>query len=137
GKHGTTFGGNPVACAAALAVLDTIAADGILDNVKRQGEKLRHGIESIGGEGGHPLVDHVRGAGLLLGIVLTEPLAPQIQLAAQEAGLLVNAAVPNVVRLAPPLILGEAETDAFLQVLPGILDSVYAAHGTDETRAGE
>jgi acetylornithine aminotransferase len=49
----------------------------------------------------------------------------------------VNAAVPNVVRLAPPLILGEAETDAFLQVLPGILDSVYAAHGTDETRAGE
>ncbi|MFE2431870.1 acetylornithine transaminase [Streptomyces sp. NPDC059373] len=137
GKHGTTFGGNPVACAAALAVLDTIAADGILDNVKRQGEKLRHGIESIGGEGGHPLVDHVRGAGLLLGIVLTEPLAPQIQLAAQEAGLLVNAAVPNVVRLAPPLILGEAETDAFLQVLPGILDSVYAVHGTDETRAGE
>ncbi|WP_069466798.1 acetylornithine transaminase, partial [Actinacidiphila rubida] len=57
GAHGTTFGGNPVACAAALAVLDTIAADGLLENVKRQGERLRHGIEALQ----HPLVDHVRG----------------------------------------------------------------------------
>jgi acetylornithine aminotransferase len=131
GKHGTTFGGNPVACAAALAVLDTIEADGILDNVKHQGEKLREGIESLD----HPLVDHVRGAGLLLGIVLTEPLSSQVQQAAQEAGLLVNAAVPSVVRLAPPLIVGDAETDAFLRALPGILDSVYDVHS--EKRAGE
>ncbi|MFD3452136.1 acetylornithine transaminase [Streptomyces sp. NPDC058691] len=131
GQHGTTFGGNPVACAAALAVLDTIAADGILENTKRQGEKLRQGIEALG----HPLVDQVRGAGLLLGIVLTEPLAAQVQKAAQDAGLLVNAAVPDTVRLAPPLILGDAEVAAFLRALPGVLDAVQAQH--EGSRAGE
>jgi acetylornithine aminotransferase len=118
GQHGTTFGGNPIACAAGLAVLDTIANDGLLENVKQQSEKLRDGIESLG----HPLIAHVRGAGLLLGIVLTEPLAPQVQQAAQDAGLLVNAPAPEVVRLMPPLNLGEAEADALLQALPGILD---------------
>ncbi|MGW2816094.1 acetylornithine transaminase [Streptomyces sp. NPDC001415] len=120
GMHGTTFGGNPVACAAGLAVIDTLSADGALDRVKRTGEKLRGGIEALG----HPLVSHVRGAGLLLGIVLNEPLAPQVQLAAQDAGFLVNAPAPDVVRLMPPLIIGDAETDAFLQALPGVLDAV-------------
>ncbi|MFF9124808.1 acetylornithine transaminase [Streptomyces sp. NPDC014889] len=118
GQHGTTFGGNPVACAAGLAVLDTIAGEGLLENVKRQSEKLREGIESLG----HPLVAHVRGAGLLLGIVLTEPRAPQVQQAAQEAGFLVNAPAHDVVRLMPPLNLGDDEVDAFLGALPGILD---------------
>jgi acetylornithine/N-succinyldiaminopimelate aminotransferase len=128
GQHGTTFGGNPVACAAGLAVLDTLAAGGTLDEVKRLGEKLRDGIESLG----HPLVSHVRGAGLLLGIVLTEPLAPQAQQAAQSAGFLVNAPAPDVVRLMPPLIIGEADVDGFLRALPGVLD---AANG--DGRAGE
>ncbi|GAA4927133.1 acetylornithine transaminase [Streptomyces coeruleoprunus] len=128
GHHGTTFGGNPVACAAGLAVLDTLAADGALDNVKRTGEKLRDGIEALD----HPLVSHVRGAGLLLGIVLTEPLAPQVQQAAQDTGLLVNAPAPDVVRLMPPLIIGDDEVDAFLRALPGVLDK---ANG--ETRSGE
>ncbi|WP_282704077.1 acetylornithine transaminase [Streptomyces sp. CC219B] len=118
GHHGTTFGGNPVACAAGLAVLDTIANEGLLENVKRQSEKLRDGIESLG----HGLVAHVRGAGLLLGIVLTEPRAAQVQQAAQDAGLLVNAPAPDVVRLMPPLNLGDDEVDAFLHMLPGILD---------------
>jgi acetylornithine/N-succinyldiaminopimelate aminotransferase len=128
GQHGTTFGGNPVACAAGLAVLDTLAAGGTLDEVKRLGEKLRDGIETLG----HPLVSHVRGAGLLLGIVLTEPLAPQAQQAAQSAGFLVNAPAPDVVRLMPPLVIGEAEVDAFLEALPGVLD---AASG--DGRSGE
>ncbi|MFF3463297.1 acetylornithine transaminase [Streptomyces sp. NPDC001984] len=128
GQHGTTFGGNPVACAAGLAVLDTIARDGLLENVKRQNERLREGVESLG----HPLIAHVRGAGLLLGIVLTEPLAPQVQQAAQEAGLLVNAPAPDVVRLMPPLNLGDDETEAFLRALPGILDAVQG-----DGRAGE
>ncbi|WLQ44147.1 acetylornithine transaminase [Streptomyces laculatispora] len=122
GQHGTTFGGNPIACAAGLAVLDTLAANGALDNVKRLGERIREGVEGLG----HPLVSHVRGSGLLLGIVLTEPLAPQVQQAAQGAGLLVNAPAPDVVRLMPPLIIGDAEVDTFLQALPGVLD---AAHG--------
>ncbi|MFE2169858.1 acetylornithine transaminase [Streptomyces sp. NPDC059447] len=122
GQHGTTFGGNPVACAAGLSVIDTIAADGLLDRVKERGERLRSGIESSA----HPLVSHVRGSGLLLGIVLTEPLAPRVQQAAQDAGFLVNAPAPDVVRLMPPFVLTEAEVDAFLRALPGILD---AAHG--------
>ncbi len=131
GSHGTTFGGNPVACAAALAVLDTIAAEDLLDNVKRQGEKLRQGVAALN----HPLVDHVRGSGLLIGIVLTEPLAAKVERAAQQAGLLVNAAVPGVVRLAPPLVVGDAETDAFLRVLPGVLDEVHQA--AQAGRSGE
>jgi acetylornithine aminotransferase len=126
GQHGTTFGGNPVACAAGLAVLGTL--DGTLDEVKRTGERLRDGVESLG----HPLVSHVRGAGLLLGIVLTEPLAAQVQQAAQGAGLLVNAPAPDVVRIMPPLIIGDAEVDAFLRALPGILDDT---HG--DGRSGE
>ncbi|MGW1217827.1 acetylornithine transaminase [Streptomyces californicus] len=128
GHHGTTFGGNPVACAAGLAVLDTLAADGVLDEVKRLGERIREGVEALG----HPLVSHVRGAGLLLGIVLTGPLAPQVQQAAQGAGLLVNAPAPDVVRLMPPLIIGDAEVDAFLEILPGALD---AAHGDGRSGA--
>ncbi|MEU2389989.1 acetylornithine transaminase [Streptomyces sp. NPDC007369] len=130
GQHGTTFGGNPVACAAGLAVLDTIAADGLLDRVKARGEQLRSGIEGLGGGGGHPLVSHVRGEGLLLGIVLTGPYAPQVQQAAQDAGFLVNAPAPDVVRLMPPYVLTEAEADAFVRALPGILD---AANGDGRT----
>ncbi|GHF52232.1 acetylornithine transaminase [Streptomyces morookaense] len=123
GQHGSTFGGNPVACAAALAVLDTLEADGIPDRVKHTGALLRDGIAALR----HPLVDHVRGAGLLLGIVLSEPLAPTVQQAAQEAGLLVNAVAPDVVRLAPPLIITEDDVETFLRALPGVLD---AARGT-------
>jgi acetylornithine aminotransferase len=130
GHHGTTFGGNPVACAAGLAVLDTIENEGLLQNVKRQSEKLRDGIEGLG----HELIDYVRGAGLLLGIVLTEPLAPQVQQAAQDAGLLVNAPAPDVVRLMPPLNIGDDEVDAFLRALPGVLDA-SAADG--DGRSGE
>ncbi|MFG2957034.1 acetylornithine transaminase [Streptomyces sp. NPDC048291] len=119
GHHGTTFGGNPVACAAGLAVLDTIENEGLLENAKRQSERLRDGIEGLG----HRLIDYVRGAGLLLGIVLTEPLAAQVQQAAQEAGFLVNAPAPDVVRLMPPLNLRDDEADALLRALPGILDA--------------
>lgn len=99
-------------------MLDTIHTDGILDRVKGTGEKLRTGIEALG----HPLVGHVRGAGLLLGIVLTESRAPQVQQAAQEAGFLVNVTGPDVVRLMPPLIIGDDDVDAFLRALPGVLD---------------
>ncbi|MEV0442807.1 acetylornithine transaminase [Streptomyces spectabilis] len=132
GHHGTTFGGNPVACAAGLAVLDTITAEGLLDRTKRAGERLRHGIESAG----HGMVDHVRGAGLLLGMVLTEPLAAQVQQAAQDAGFLVNAPAPDVVRLMPALNVGDVEVDAFLRALPGVLDQAAAAANGDG-RSGE
>jgi acetylornithine/N-succinyldiaminopimelate aminotransferase len=128
GQHGSTFGGNPVACAAALAVLDTIESEGLLDRAKRAGERLRQGVEALG----HPLVSQVRGAGLLLGIVLTEPAAPQVQQAAQDAGFLVNAAVPDTVRLAPALTVSDDEVDALLRALPAVLD-----HGLDGVRRAE
>ncbi|MFJ7067275.1 acetylornithine transaminase [Streptomyces sp. NPDC101115] len=128
GHHGTTFGGNPVACAAGLAVLDTLGTDAALDHVKAVGERLRQGIEALG----HPLVSHVRGAGLLLGIVLTGPLAPQVQQAAQDAGLLVNAPAPDVVRIMPPLVLADADADAFLRALPGVLDEANGQGRTGE-----
>jgi acetylornithine/N-succinyldiaminopimelate aminotransferase len=117
GSHGTTFGGNPVSCAAALAVLGTISAEGLLDHVKRVGERLRRGAEALG----HPLVSQVRGAGLLLGIVLTAPDSQRIAAAARRAGFLVNPVQPDVVRLAPPLILTTTQADEFLAALPAIL----------------
>lgn len=131
GQHGTTFGGNPVVAAAALAVLDTIESEGLLEHVRKIGERLRHGIEAIG----DPLVAQVRGAGLLLGIVLTEPVAARVQAAAQEAGFLVNAAVPDAVRLAPPLVLTEQDADAFLAALPEILRTVRENAPDDASRA--
>lgn len=122
GQHGSTFGGNPVSCAAALAVLDTIENEGLLAHVRETGERLRSAVEKLA----HPLVHHVRGAGLLLGIVLTEPVAPRVQRAAQDAGFLVNAVAPDVVRLAPPLIVGESEVDALVGALPRVLDAAAA-----------
>ncbi|MGC4875453.1 acetylornithine transaminase [Micromonospora sp. DT43] len=130
GSHGTTFGGNPVSCAAALAVVATIANEGLLDHVKRVGERLRRGVEALG----HPLVDGVRGAGLLLGVTLTAPVAPVLAEALRDAGFLVNAVQPGVVRLVPPLILTAAQVDAFLAALPAALDAAApAAAGTDTT----
>jgi acetylornithine aminotransferase len=119
GSHGTTFGGNPVSCAAALAVIRTIAGEGLLDNVKRVGEHLRRGVEGLG----HPLIAEVRGAGLLLGIVLTQPVAGAVAASLRDSGFLVNAIQPGVVRLAPPLILTVEQADAFLAALPAALES--------------
>jgi acetylornithine aminotransferase len=122
GLHGSTFGGNPVCTAAALAVVRTLAADDLIRHAELLGKSLRHGIESLR----HPLIDHVRGRGLLWGVVLTAPRAKDIEAAARDAGFLVNAAAPDVVRLAPPLIISEAQLDSFVAALPGILDGVSA-----------
>jgi len=124
GQHGSTFAGNPVCAAAALAVLRTIENDGLLDHVDALGKHIATGVEDLG----HPLVDHVRGAGLLLGIVLTENVGPATAVAAREAGFIVNAPAPDVLRLAPPLILTTEQADSFITALPGILD---AATGED------
>ncbi|WP_186628456.1 acetylornithine transaminase [Rhodococcus sp. BP22] len=119
GKHGTTFGGNPVCAAAALAVLRTIAQDDLISHADRMGKLLIHSIEELN----HPLVDRVRGAGLLLGVVLTQPVAPAVESAAREAGFLINAAQPDVLRLAPPLVLTEDQAASFVAALPALLDS--------------
>ncbi|MFI7553591.1 acetylornithine transaminase [Micromonospora sediminimaris] len=123
GSHGSTFGGNPVSCAAALAVISTIASEGLLDHVKRIGERLRRGIEALG----HPLVGGVRGAGLLLGVTLTAPASAALADALREAGFLVNPIQPDVIRLAPPLILTVTQADAFLAALPTALSAATSA----------
>ncbi|BBZ67507.1 MAG: acetylornithine transaminase [Mycolicibacterium insubricum] len=119
GMHGSTFGGNPVCTAAGLAVVRTLAADDLVHRADVAGKTLASGIEAIG----HPLVDHVRGRGLLLGVVLREPAAKNVETAARDAGFLVNAAAPEVVRLAPPLIITDEQVDVFLTALPTILDT--------------
>ncbi|MQA13186.1 MAG: acetylornithine transaminase [Pseudonocardiaceae bacterium] len=123
GQHGTTFGGNPVCCAAALAVVRTIAADGLLEHTAALGKEITTGVEHLD----HPMVGHVRGAGLLLGIALRDPVAAQLTTVARAAGYLVNAVQPDTVRLAPPLVLTDTDAREFLAALPGILDEVADA----------
>lgn len=130
GMHGTTFGGNPVCAAAALAVLRTIDEEGLLSHVETVGKILIDGIDALD----HPLIDHVRGAGLLIGIVLTADVSAQVDEAARETGYLLNPAKPNVIRLAPPLVLTETQADNFLSDLPGILDAAQAKAEKENTK---
>jgi acetylornithine/N-succinyldiaminopimelate aminotransferase len=118
GHHGTTFGGNPVCGAAGLAVLRTIAADGLVEQAAALGKEIATGVEALG----HPLVSEVRGSGLLLGIGLTKPASATLAQAAQQAGYLVNNVQADTVRLAPPLILDHDQVRGFLDALPGVLD---------------
>jgi acetylornithine aminotransferase len=120
GEHGSTFGGNPVACAAALAVLTTIADDHLLDNVKRVGEHLAGQLAAIDS----PLVAGTRGSGLWQAIVLSADRAGDVEAAARGRGLLVNAVKPGVIRLAPPLILTEGDVDAAVPLLADAIAEV-------------
>jgi acetylornithine/N-succinyldiaminopimelate aminotransferase len=119
GQHGTTFGGNPVCAAAALAVLRTIAQDGLLDHVTQVGKEIATAVEGLG----HPLVREVSGAGLLIGIGLRKPVSTAVAAAARTGGFLVNNAVPDRVRLVPPLVLTEAQAREFLAAFPKFLDA--------------
>ncbi|MEV6862289.1 acetylornithine transaminase [Streptosporangium subroseum] len=123
GDHGSTFGGNPVSAAAALAVLDTIEKDGLLEHVRTVGAQLADGIAATG----HPLLAGVRGRGLWLGVLLTADRSAQVQAAAQGAGFLVNALQPDVIRLAPPLVITSGQVAAFVAALPAILDEAADA----------
>jgi acetylornithine/N-succinyldiaminopimelate aminotransferase len=120
GQHGTTFGGNPVCCAAGLAVLDTIAAEGLLEHVNSVGKEISTGVEAAA----HPLVGGVRGAGLLIGVVLRDAVSAKVAEAAKAAGYLVNPVQPDVVRLAPPLVLDAEDARRFVADLPAMLDRV-------------
>lgn len=119
GSHGSTFGGNPVAAIAGLAVIAVIERDGLLAHAQQMGEHLAAAVSGLG----HPLVAGVRGRGLLRGIVLTAPVAPAVSDAALEAGFIVNAPRPDVIRLAPPLVVTAAQLDTFVAVLPQLLDA--------------
>jgi acetylornithine aminotransferase len=120
GDHGSTFGGNPVSAAAALAVLDTIERDRLLESVRTVGERLAGGLRAIP----HPLVGGLRGGGLWRALVLTEPLAADVEAAARRSGLLVNAVRPDAVRLAPPLVLTAAEAEEAVVALRAAVEEV-------------
>jgi acetylornithine/N-succinyldiaminopimelate aminotransferase len=120
GNHGTTFGGNAVASAAALAVIATIESEGLLEHVTTIGDQLRRGLAD------HPLVEDVTGRGLLVGIVLREPIAAEAQKAALAAGLILNNATPDRLRLAPPLILSEDQAADAVTGIRAVLDEVGA-----------
>ncbi len=117
GQHGSTFGGNPLATAAANAVLGEIEASQLVLNAIVRGDQLRAAIASIGS----PLVREVRGNGLLIGLGLAQPVAAQIAADALEAGLIVNAPNDSSIRLAPPLIVGDDEIAEFTQIMTTVL----------------
>ncbi|GAW49541.1 MULTISPECIES: acetylornithine transaminase [unclassified Nocardioides] len=120
GNHGTTFGGNPVACAAALAVIRTIEDEDLLEHVTVLGQKLRDGLAA------DPRVTEVRGEGLLIGLDLSTDASAAVVAAAQRAGFIVNNPTPKRIRLAPPLVLTVDDANAFLAAWPGILDEAMA-----------
>jgi acetylornithine aminotransferase len=123
GDHGTTFGGNPVVCAAALAVLETVEAEGLLEASRDLGQHLAAAVDALQ----DPLVSSVRGHGLWRGIVLTAPVAPQVEAGLRDAGYLVNAAAPDVLRLAPPLVVTRAQLDGFVGALSTVLAATRVA----------
>ncbi|HSE07693.1 MAG TPA: acetylornithine transaminase [Nocardioidaceae bacterium] len=119
GNHGTTFGGNPVAAAAALAVIDTIEKDGLLDHVQKVSGVLAEGMQD-------DRVTEIRQAGLLIGLDLAAPVADKAVTAALKAGFIINNATPDRIRLAPPLVLTEEQADSFVAAWPRILDEAFA-----------
>jgi acetylornithine/N-succinyldiaminopimelate aminotransferase len=120
GSHGSTFGGNPVAAIAGLAVIAVIERDGLLDHAKALSDYLTAAIMKLD----HPVITGVRGRGLLQAVILAKPIAPAVVDAALDAGFVINAPRPDVLRLAPALIISAAELDSFLCVLPSLLDHV-------------
>jgi acetylornithine/N-succinyldiaminopimelate aminotransferase len=119
GQHGTTFGGNPLACAAGLAVLDTIAKDGLLEHATAMGERLERGVLALD----HPLVAGVRGRGLHRAVVLTADVSAAVADRAHRAGFIVNPVQPDALRITPPLVITAAQVDEFVAALPALLDA--------------
>jgi acetylornithine aminotransferase len=120
GQHGSTFGGNPLATAAANAVLGEIERAGLVDAAILKGSRIRMGI----GGAKSPLVSDTRGAGLLIGVGLTKPVAHEVVAAAFALGLIVNAASDTSIRIAPPLIVSDAEIDEFIEKFTKALEAV-------------
>ncbi len=132
GAHGSTFGGNPIAAAAALAVLDTIRDEGLLERAKELEQRFTAGIEGLG----HAGISAVRGRGALLGVVLTADVAAALEVQLRTGGFLTNAVAPDVLRLAPPLVLTDAQVDAFVAALPKALDAAMVTAERASPQAG-
>ncbi|HRL50009.1 MAG TPA: acetylornithine transaminase [Propioniciclava sp.] len=117
GQHGTTFGGNPLASRAALTVLDILESEGLLLHAERTGAWLASSIEGLG----LPQISHVRGRGLLRGVVVKEPISADIARRALKRGFIVNAPRPDVLRLAPPLVITTDDLQPFVDALPELV----------------
>ncbi|GGH50529.1 acetylornithine aminotransferase [Microbacterium album] len=128
GTHNSTFGGNPLASAVASAVIQEIQDRGLLDNVTARGAQLRDGVARL------PLVAGTRGAGLLIGISLTHPVAAEVRAAAHERGLIVNAPTDDTIRIAPAYTIGDAEVEEFLALFSAALDEVASTHAATDSR---
>jgi acetylornithine/N-succinyldiaminopimelate aminotransferase len=124
GDHGSTFGGNPLACAAALAVIDTLERDGVIENARVVGAYLEQRLRQLGDEFG--CVARVRGAGLMVAMLLDRDIAAELEAAALAHGLLVNAIGPRVIRMVPPLIIGKTEVDRAVDILSQSLDLILS-----------
>jgi acetylornithine aminotransferase len=118
GDHGSTFGGNPIATAAAIAVIDTLESKKLLERVSSVGVDLMADLALIDG------VKEVRGAGLLIGIQFTEPIAKEVTAQCQKLGVLVNGNSDSVIRIAPPLIVTDREIAKFLKVFAASVEKV-------------
>ncbi|BDZ37818.1 acetylornithine transaminase [Microbacterium suwonense] len=129
GTHNSTFGGNPLASAVANAVLGHIEDENLLANVNARGAQLRAGVADL------PLVTGTTGAGLLIGIRLSAPVAADVRQAAHERGLIINAPTGDVIRIAPPYTIGDAEVTEFLTLFRAALDAVASASDTLENLA--
>ena len=129
GTHGSTFGGNALATAVSTAVLGEIERAGLVENAAVRGDQLREAIDAIGSS----LVDGCRGRGLLIGVSLRHPVAGAVVAAAQQHGLIVNAANDATVRIAPALTIGDVEIDEFIDLFTRALRTVEDALVLDET----
>ena len=118
GDHGTTFGGNPIACAAANAVLDVIESKKLLKSAQMSEKRIKKGLAQTEG------VKEIRGRGLLIGIELEEPISKQVAAALLDAGVIVNPANPTAIRIAPPLIVSAVQIDKFLLIFKRVLKEV-------------
>ncbi|GAA2861842.1 acetylornithine transaminase [Microbacterium arabinogalactanolyticum] len=129
GTHNSTFGGNPLAAAVANATLGFIEETGLLDNVNARGAQLRAAVADL------PFVTGTTGAGLLIGIRLSAPVAAEVRAAAHERGLIINAPTEDIIRIAPAYTIGDAEVAEFLTLFSAALDATASAHSTMETPA--
>ena len=131
GQHGTTFGGNPLAAAAGLAVLAEVESAGLRTHAREVGDHLASAVTALA----HPHIREVRGLGLLRAVVLDLEIAADVATAAREAGFIVNAVTPSVLRLAPPLIVTREQLESFVAALPHLIDAALAAPSTGPAAA--